>query len=344
MSSGAEGKAEQLFYGVLVVAAGWVLWPLLPWLLVALWVANLTRGPHARIQRLVRGSGRGAAIIVVGLSVTVLVPLVLVVVSLSRDAVELGKQVMSSEGGRAALANLVSDGSGENLGPVSPRRVVGMVQQHGDRAWKLLSAIVTAATNVAIGLLLFLYGTYTFLVDGPRAFEWSKKKFPFRPHVLERIAGAFDGTGRGLFIGVGATGLIQATIATVTYLVLGVPRALVLGLLTFVASIVPSFGTALVWVPLAAGLAITGRTGAAIALTVVGIGVVGTVDNLVRPMIAHRADANLPTFVVMVGMFGGLAAFGAWGLLLGPLLIRLAMEALSLHSESTVEAVPARHT
>ncbi len=63
--------------------------------------------------------------------------------------------------------------------------------------------------------------------------------------------------------------------------------------------------------------------------------VVGTVDNLLRPLIAHRADAHLPTFVVMLGMFGGLVALGGWGVLLGPLILRLAMEALELNGEST---------
>lgn len=336
--------AESILYGAAILGACYVLSPLLPWLLLALWVANLARPVHARVRKWVRGSHRGAAVMVIALTLLVFAPITFVAVSLSRDAVELGKKLVSSEGGRAALASLVSDGNGEEVGS---RQLLAMARQHGERAFGLVSAIITAATSIAIGLLIFLYGTYVSLVDGPRAYAWFERVVPLRREVLTRIRTAFDETGRGLFIGVGVTGFLQAAVATATYLVLGVPRALVLGLLTFIASIIPSFGTALVWIPVAAGLAITGRTGAAIALAVVGIAVIGTVDNLLRPVIAHRADANMPTFIVMVGMFGGLAAFGGWGILIGPLALRLGMEALRLARDvgpltaPPVDSVPA---
>lgn len=317
--------AEPVLYGVALATACYVLWPLVPWLLLALWVANLVRPIHSRVRRWVRGSQRGAALTVVALTLAVLAPLAFVTVSLLRDAIELSKKVLASEGGRAALASLVSDGE-----EVGTKQLLAMAREHGERAFGLLSVIITAATSIAVGLMVFLYGTYVSLVDGPVAYAWFARVVPVRREVLERLRTAFDDTGRGLFIGVGVTGLLQATVATATYLVLGVPRALVLGLLTFIASIIPSFGTALVWVPVAAGLSITGRPGAAIALVIVGLAVIGTVDNLLRPLIAHHADAQMPTFILMVGMFGGLTAFGGWGILLGPLALRLGMEALSL--------------
>ncbi|MBW3550984.1 MAG: AI-2E family transporter, partial [Proteobacteria bacterium] len=87
-------------------------------------------------------------------------------------------------------------------------------------------------------------------------------------------------------------------------------------------------GTAIVWIPVAAGLALTGRPSAALSLAVVGVAVIGTVDNVARPWLAHRGKLQLPTWVVLVSMFGGIELIGAWGLLLGPLLVRLAKEAL----------------
>ncbi|MBK8937311.1 MAG: AI-2E family transporter [Polyangiaceae bacterium] len=328
-----ERRAERFLFLGLVLAACWVVLSLLPWLLLALWVAGLVRPMHERVRGWVRGSERGAAIVVMGLTLAFIVPLGLVAGSLAQDAFNLGKGLLASEGGRAALSSLVSDGGEE--GKVSAGRIFAILQQHGDRAWNLMSIVLTTTASVMIGGLMFLYGTYVSLVDGKRTFAWFKSVLPFSRETIERMAVAFRQTGRGLFIGVGVTGLVQSAVATLTYLALGVPRALVLGVLTFAASIVPSFGTALVWMPIAVGLALTGRPGAAIALAVVGVFVVGTVDNLLRPLIAHRADAHLPTFVVMLGMFGGLVALGGWGVLLGPLILRLAMEALELNGEST---------
>ena len=101
-----------------------------------------------------------------------------------------------------------------------------------------------------------------------------------------------------------------------------------LGLLTCVASLIPSVGTALVWVPIAVGLALAGRTGSAAIMAVVGVVVIGTVDNVMRPVFARFGKLELSTFVLLTSIFGGLAIFGTWGLLLGPLFARLAKEAL----------------
>jgi predicted PurR-regulated permease PerM len=105
------------------------------------------------------------------------------------------------------------------------------------------------------------------------------------------------------------------------------------GFLTLFVSIIPSVGTALVWVPVAIGLAIQGRTGAAIALVAVGILVVGTIDNMLRPALARSGHLALPSLVVLGAMLGGFALIGGWGLILGPLVIRLAKESIDLARE-----------
>ncbi|MFO0552253.1 MAG: AI-2E family transporter [Polyangiaceae bacterium] len=338
MAPDERQRAERVLFIVFVLAACWVIAPLAPWMLLALWVAGLVRPLHTRVRARVRGSERGAAVVVLGLTLAVIIPLGLVAGSLAIEAYGLGKRLLASEGGRAALASLVS-GPDEEAG-LSPRRVLAILQQHGDRALSLVSIVLSTTASVTVGVLMFLYGTYVFLVDDDRIYGWFKGVLPFTEGTMDRMALAFRQTGRGLFIGVGVTGFVQSMVATVAYIALGVPRALVLGTLTFVASIVPSFGTALVWLPIAAGLALTGRTGAAIALAAIGFLVVGTVDNLLRPLIAHKADAHLPTFVVMLGMFGGLATLGAWGVLLGPLVLRLAMEALEIHAAARAAEAP----
>ena len=101
-------------------------------------------------------------------------------------------------------------------------------------------------------------------------------------------------------------------------------------MLTCIASLIPSVGTALVWVPIAIGLALAGKTGAAVVMAAVGMIVIGTVDNVMRPVFARYGKLELSTFVLLTSIFGGLAIFGTWGLLLGPLSARLAKEALMM--------------
>jgi predicted PurR-regulated permease PerM len=181
-------------------------------------------------------------------------------------------------------------------------------------------------------LFVFVFAFYTFLVDGPRTYDWLIERVPLPRHHSQRLSAAFEETGRGLVISMGGTSLFQGTLATIGYLVVGAPQPFMLGMLTSIGSFIPLVGTALVWVPLSLALLALGRDGQAIAAVVIGL-VVSTLDNFVRPWLSRYGQLQLPTFVIFIAMMGGIAAFGGAGLLLGPLLVRLASEALEIWRE-----------
>jgi predicted PurR-regulated permease PerM len=317
----------------LALAAALTFLPLWTPLVVAAWVSVLARPLLKKTARLTGGRHRAAGALVVALVVVLVVPLAAALVSLSRGAIDLGHSIARSDGAKSALIAIVSGGDpGESAATTSilrsPEKLVALVQEHGAQALSLASGIAGAATSVALGLFVFVYAVYVFLVDGPSMYAWAEAHGPLQASQTRRLVAAFNETGRGLFIGVGLTGLAQGVVATVTYVALGVPRALVLGLVTCFASLIPSVGTALVWIPIAIGLALAGKTGSALVMVAVGVLVIGTVDNILRPAFARFGRLELPTFVLLTSIFGGLAMFGTSGLLLGPLFVRLAKEAL----------------
>lgn len=318
---------------VLTLAATVTFVPLWAPLVLAAWVAMMTRPLLKGTAALTGGRHRAAGALVVLLVMVLFVPLAGSVVSLSRGALELGQSVARSHGARSALIAIVS-GGGEPAGSVpvgvlrSPQKIIGLIQEHGAQAMSILGGIAGAATEALLGIFIFIYAVYVFLVDGPAMYDWAERHAPLEVEHTRRLVSAFNETGRGLLVGVGLTGLAQGVVATVTYVGLGVPRALVLGLVTCIASLIPSVGTALVWIPIGIGLALAGTTMSAIVMAVVGVLVIGTVDNVMRPLFARFGKLELPTFVLLTSIFGGLAFFGGWGLLLGPLLLRLAKEAL----------------
>lgn len=326
----------------LVVAAAVTFLPMWAPLVLAAWVATIARPLLSRVAKESGGRHRAAGVLVVVLVMAMFVPLAGAIVSLSRGAIDLAKSVLASQGAKEALIAIAAGGGapesvGAELGPLealkSPHKVVELVQEYGAQVLGVVSSVAGAATAAILGLFVFVYAVYVFLVDGPAIYEWMEKHSPLSPEHTRRLSDTFHETGRGLFIGVGLTGLSQGIVATLTYIVLGVPRALVLGLLTCVASLIPSVGTALVWAPVAIGLALAGRLGAAAAMAGVGVLVIGTIDNLLRPMFARFGKLDLSTFVLLTSIFGGIAAFGPGGLLLGPLFARLAKEALVLARE-----------
>jgi predicted PurR-regulated permease PerM len=321
----------------LIAASVLVLWPFLPWIVLAVWLAVFARRVQLPLAHALGERPRIAAGITVLLLTMLLVPVAALLTQVVIEAIDLVKNLLSSERGHDVLEKLA--GSERRTGDAD---AIDVVMGQGDRIWSVFRTIAAIATRAVIGLVILLFGVYAMLVDGRRWFAWAETHLPFEPRTLRRLGAAFIETGRGLFIGIGGAGLIQSVFATGAYFVLGVPQPLALGFLTLLVSVVPAIGTAAVWVPVAAGLAVTGRTTEAIGLAIFGIAVIGTVDNLVRPYLARRGHLQLPTYIVLVSMFGGVEVFGGWGLLLGPLIVRLASEAIAISSTPAADPSASR--
>ena len=92
-----------------------------------------------------------------------------------------------------------------------------------------------------------------------------------------------------------------------------------------ICALLPVVGTLLVWAPVALWLALTGAVAKALILTVLGVGVIGTMDNITRPVLSKFAGAQMPVLTVTLGAVGGVAVYGLTGIIVGP----LALEAFS---------------
>ncbi len=110
---------------------------------------------------------------------------------------------------------------------------------------------------------------------------------------------------------------------------LGLPAPLLWGAVMAVLSVLPVLGAALVWAPAAAYLALSGQWSDAIILSAFGIVVIGLVDNVVYPLIV-KGRIRLHAVPVFVAILGGLIVFGASGIVLGPLLLALTDELVTL--------------
>jgi predicted PurR-regulated permease PerM len=194
-----------------------------------------------------------------------------------------------------------------------------------------------AATSVVVGMFVFTLGFHSLLVDGRRAYTWLLQRSPIPHSHVERLSSAFSETARGLLVGVGLTALLQGITASIGYFALGVPQAAVLGLLTTLAALIPSIGTGLVWAPVTAGLYLTGRPQAALVLLCIGV-VVSVLDNVVRPWLSRYGKLEMSPFLTLIAMLGGAAAFGGFGVLLGPLVLRLAIEGVRVLHDARLDA------
>jgi predicted PurR-regulated permease PerM len=329
---------------LLLVAASLVVAPFLPWVVLSLWLGLYARKVHEPLTRKLGGRTGLSATLTVSLLLVIALPIAAVVTSIVLDLIVLVQNLLQSDQAQAVLVRLVQGGGGGGGGDAagtgtdtkqvleSADGAIDLLMAQGERAWVIVQQVAGAAAHFVIGLLIMVTGMYGVLTSGRAWYAWFEEHSPLPRTHLARYGAAFIETGRGLWFGIVGAGMIQSLVATIAYLALRVPSALALGMLTLLFSVIPAIGTALVWVPVTAGLALTGRTTEAIILGVVGVTVIGSVDNLARPYLARRGQLQLSTWAVLISMFGGIELIGGWGLLLGPLVVRLAKEALLLRS------------
>ena len=135
----------------------------------------------------------------------------------------------------------------------------------------------------------------------------------------ERIASTVSHTVRGVMYGLLGTALAQALVAAAGFAIAGVPGVLLLGFATFVMSLVP-VGPPIIWGGASIWLFSQGQTGWGIFMLVWGLLLISGVDNVVKPMLISRGS-SLPFLLVLLGVLGGVLAFGFVGLFIGPVLL-----------------------
>jgi predicted PurR-regulated permease PerM len=319
----------------LIAGAIALLLPLWPWVLLALWTASILDPLFRRLSGIVHGRSRAAGLISVGLLIAVLAPIAAGIAVVAPQAVGLVQRAARSSSGRGALIELVTAGGqhGKNGPALNPDQLVQMVEAHGEQAWTAAALLAQVVGSVLFGIATYFVGTYAALVHGKAAYEWVRRQLPLAPARTDRIRDAFQETGRGLLFSVALTAAAQAGLATIAYVSLGVPRALVLGLATFVTSVIPAIGPFLVWGPVAFGLLLAGSPIKAAILTGVCAVIVAPADNVLRPVFAKLGKLTLHPFLVFFSMLGGIVTMGGWGLMLGPLVYRMALELIAMVRE-----------
>jgi len=132
-------------------------------------------------------------------------------------------------------------------------------------------------------------------------------------------------TVNSVVYGILGTALAQGVVAAIGFAIARMPGAVLLGLMTFVASVL-FVGPPLIWIPATLWLFSQGRTKAALFVLVWGLGV-STMDNFIKPWLISRGS-NMPFVLILLGIIGGVLAFGFIGVFLGPVLLAVAYNLL----------------
>jgi predicted PurR-regulated permease PerM len=194
------------------------------------------------------------------------------------------------------------------------------------RRWLLAGGIMLGTGVVQMSLAAFV--SFFFYRDGNALIAVIGAAMR---RVMDEEAGPVTDivsqTVRGVMYGLLGTALAQALVAALGFAIAGVPAILLLSVLVFVSSLIP-LGPPVIWGGAAVWLFAQGRTGWGIFMLVWGFFVISGVDNVVRPMLISRGS-SLPFLLTLLGVLGGVIAFGFIGLFIGPTLLAVGYSLLS---------------
>jgi len=216
----------------------------------------------------------------------------------------------------------------ESVLPVKPEQITGSLLSAGQQVIESVlsvgGSLFASAVGAVVAIVLALFLLFFFLRDGETMMARTMALVPLDERRKALLLTHLSNVIQAIVLGSLVTALAQGTLVGIAFALVGLPSAVVFAVLAMVASIIPLIGTTIVWVPATLYLGLTGRWGAALFMLVWSVAVVSSADNVIRPLFIS-SRAKITTLPVFIGLLGGIGAFGAIGIFLGPVIIALVL-------------------
>lgn len=277
---------------------------------------------HRRLARRIGGRWAALVISLVTLAVVTLPTLWLLGVVFSEAPATIRSLGQSALVARLGTLRVGTIDVGAQLAAAGGAAVTWLSQQ--------VVRVFGSATRATLNLVIALFGLYYLLCSARQFWAQIAGYLPFSHATANALRLRFRLVTQATLLGILSVAIAQGSIVGIGFWIVGLGNAAFWGVITGIVSVLPVMGSALVWLPGVAVLALDGRYGAAIALAAIGGLVASNIDNFIRPMV-YRRISNVHPMVTLVGAFAGVSLFGLVGLLLGPLAITYFLELVRLY-------------
>ncbi|MGH9779978.1 MAG: AI-2E family transporter [Candidatus Acidiferrales bacterium] len=337
---------ERALMTVLVILLGYLVFLVFqPFLVPLAWGAALCVilfPLHRRVRRFIKQPNLAALVSTLVLVAVIVAPTLVVLGAVTTQAVQLADYVQNEwEAGRLPLAKLWSwiplERALQWLGErgVSEQQVRELVTKNMERVAGFLA---TQTGVLARNILVFFFDLFVALLtafylfrDGPALLERVRQALPLDDAHRE---GLFYITHNVLYASVIssiAVAAVQGILGGLVFWALGIKAPLVWGMAMAFFAFLPIVGPWVVYIPAVLFFLVSEEYTKAIVLLVLGTVLISSVDNVLRPiLVSGRAQLN--GLLVFISLLGGLFAFGALGLVLGPILVALADAVLEVYA------------
>jgi len=349
--SGPEGLALWVLLGIVTLMLGWILLPFYGTVLWSAIIAMVFAPVNARMLVWAKGRRNLAALgTLLSIVVLVMLPFALVTVAMVSEAAQVFQQLQSGEinperffgGAFGALPDwLVSLLGRFGLGDFAAiqHKLSSELSQAGQFVAGQALSIGQNTLDFLANLGIATYLSFFLIRDGESLARDARHALPLDAVSKRALFAKFTTVVRATVKGNLLVAAIQGALGGLAFWFLGLPGALLWGVVMAFLSMLPAFGAALVWVPVAIYFLFTGALWQCIALVAWGVLVIGLIDNLLRPILVGK-DTRMPDYVVMITTLGGMAVFGINGFVLGPLIAAMFIAVWHLHISAQSDAKP----
>ncbi len=338
-------RAFLLLLVLVSVAFAWILWPLYGAILWGTILAIVSAPLNRRLTRRFGGRRTAAALVTLVLVVVIVIlPLTVIGTLLVDQAADVFTRVRSGELNPAQhferiiqalprwAVRLLERFDLTELTAVQHRISEGLLRGSQFFATQALS-VGQRTFNVVVSVFVMLYLLFFLLRDGDDLVRRIRAAVPLSAEHQGALGENFTLVIRATVKGTLVVALAQGVLGGLMFWLLGIRGALLWGVVMAVLSLLPGVGTALVWVPVAVYFLVTGAVWSGLLLIGYGVLVIGLVDNVLRPVLVGK-DTRMPDYVVLISTLGGLAVFGANGIVVGPIIAALFLASWDIVSTS----------
>lgn len=208
----------------------------------------------------------------------------------------------------------------ENL--INSDSISKAVSQLGQGAFGVLQKTYQGVAHFLFLAVVMFFTLYYFLVGGKELVKKIMFLSPLRDSHEKLLIGKFISISRATMKGTLVVGLVQGGIGGITFALVGIPSAIAWGVVMVFLSLIPMFGTSLIWFPAGVIMLLTGNIWQGAVVLAVGFGIISVIDNFLRPELVGK-DTQMHPLVVFFATLGGISLLGFLGFIIGPIIVAL---------------------
>lgn len=333
---------EYVFFFGLLIVAGYMVWliaaPFLSALALALIIVTICQPLYVRIRRHTPYQNKSLAALATTLVVLVaiILPLVLLSSAVVGEVVDFYQGFNLTEGTQQGGSIDIFEAKIQELIPGFQVDIQEQIKLIAEWLVGNLGAIFASTVSTLFTFLIAIIGSFYFFRDGQELLQLLIKASPLPDEedriIFARMASAVRAVATGTLL----LALIQGTLVSIGFMVVGLDHAILWGSLASVGALMPGIGTSIVTGPAVIYLFATGSTIPAVGLLTWSVLIVGLVDNFVGPYLISRQN-NMHPFIILIAVLGGISLFGPIGFIIGPVIVTLFLVLLEIYSQYIVQ-------